>query len=469
MIPLVTADSMKELDRRATAEFGLPAVQLMEAAGHALAGHAVAERILVLCGGGNNGGDGYAAARHLLAAGRSVTVVSASDPSRLPEAATAHFKALQRAGVTPVPFAADLLRDADLVVDALVGVGMRGSLRSPLAEIVEAVNDAGVPVLAADVPSGLGAGGPCIRAARTVCLGATKYDCIVHPDLAGAVSCDPLGIPPAAWDGLTPDVALLESTDVVTWLPKRPLTGHKGTFGKVVVIAGSPEFAGAGLLAAHAAVRSGAGLVFLATRAPGLAGRIPEVIVRPYSPDLLPGADAVAIGPGLGQSDEARRTVTDVIGTWQGPIVIDADALNLSTLASLPEHAVITPHPGEAGRLLGSSAAEVERDRLAAVRRLGRIAVLKGFRTLVAAGRIWVNPTGNNGMGSGGTGDVLTGLIGGLLAQGVAPDRAAPAAVYIHGLAGDRAAARLGRRAMGAGDLIEALPEAFRALLGADA
>jgi hydroxyethylthiazole kinase-like uncharacterized protein yjeF len=449
-------------------------VWLMEAAGHALAQAAGPGRVLVVCGGGNNGGDGFAAARHLRAAGREVTVATVADPGRLPAAAAAHLEALRRTGVAPVPFAADLPRRADLVIDALVGVGVHGALRHPLAAAVEAVNASGVPVLAADVPSGLGSGGPCIRATRTLCLGGTKYDCVVNPDQAGEVICDPLGIPPAAWDGLAPELALLEAADVARWLPARPRRGHKGTFGTVVVVAGSPEFAGAGLLAAHAALRSGAGLVFLATSAPGLAGRIPEVIVRPYGPDLLQAADAVAIGPGLGRGEEARRAVADVLGAWRGPLVVDADALNLSTLASLPAGAVITPHPGEAGRLLGCSAAEVERDRLAAARRLaggGCVAVLKGFRSLTAAGggRVWVNPTGNDGMGTGGTGDVLTGLIGGLLAQGASPDRAAAAGAYLHGLAGDLAAARLGRRALRAGDLVDALPEAFRAVLGADA
>ncbi len=463
MIPLVTAESMRELDRRATEDFGLPAVQLMEAAGHALARAAQgAACALVLCGGGNNGGDGFAAARHLVAAGRYVVVATAANLSRLPEAAAWHLAALRRAGVTPVAFAPALLHDADLVIDALVGVGIRGPLRDPLPAIVEAVNASGVSVLSADVPSGLGAGG--IRAARTLCLGGTKYDCVVSPDEAGEVACDPLGIPPAAWAGLTPRLNLLEPGDIR--LPERPLRGHKGTFGTVVVIAGSAEFAGAGLLAAQAALRSGVGLTFLATSAPGLSGRIPEVIVRPYSEDLLRGADAVAIGPGLGQSADARSLVAAVLGAWRGPLVIDADALNLSKLDTLPEGAVITPHPGEAGRLLGSSAKDVEADRIAAVQRLAarNVAVLKGFRTLIgASGQVWVNPTGNDGMGTGGTGDVLTGLIGGLLAQGAPAEQAACAGVYLHGLAGDRATARLGHRAMAAGDLINAFPDAFRA------
>ena len=468
MTPLVTAAAMRELDRRATEDFGLPAAQLMEAAGHALARAARgAARPLILCGGGNNGGDGFAAARHLLAAGSGVVVATTSDPGRLPEAAAGHLAALRRARVTPVPFDPSLLQTADLVIDALVGVGMRGRLRDPLPAVVEAVNGSGVPVLAADVPSGLGSDGPCIRAARTLCLGGTKYDCVVNPDEAGEVSCDPLGIPPAAWDGLQPRLGLLEGQDVGAWLPSRPRRGHKGTFGTVVVIAGSPEYAGAGLLAAHAALRSGVGLTFLATSAPGLAGRIPEVIVRPFDENLLRGADAVAIGPGLGRGAEAGAVVASVLGAWRGPLVIDADALNLTRLDALPEGAVITPHPGEAGRLLGCSAADVQADRIAAVQQLAarNVAVLKGFRTLIgASAQVWVNPTGNDGMGSGGTGDVLTGLIGGLLAQGAPAAQAACAGVYLHGLAGDRAAARLGRRAMAAGDLVDAFPEAFAAV-----
>ena len=462
MIPLVTAASMKELDRRATSEFGLPAAALMEAAGHALAAMAGCRRVLVLCGGGNNGGDGFAAARHLMAGGVEVRVATTSEPTVEP--ALSQMAALRRAGCEPVPFMAGLLQSADLVIDALVGVGAHGALRAPLAAVVEAINASGVPVLAADVPSGLGAGGPCVRAARTLCLGGTKYECVTRPELAGEVSCDPLGIPPAAWHGLSPDLGLLEPGDI--HLPHRPGGGHKGTFGTVVVVAGSPEYAGAGLLAAHAALRSGVGLTFLATSAPGLAGRIPEVIVRDFDEDLLHGADAVAIGPGLGRSPAAVETLSRVLSAWRGPLVMDADALNLSK--AIPSGAVITPHPGEAGRLLGISAADVERDRLAAVQRLaamGGVAVLKGAHTLIATGeRIFVNSTGNDGMGKGGTGDVLTGLLGGLLAQGMAAAQAVPAAVYIHGLAGDLAAARLGKRAMAAGDLIGSFGEAFRTL-----
>lgn len=482
MIRLLTAEGMRELDRRTIAEFGLPDTQLMDVAGHALGRTALqmmapGTRAVIVTGGGNNGGDGYATARHLLAAGVSVEVHAVGKLDRLPEAAAHHLAALRRAGVEPQPFSAERLAQAHLIIDALLGVGARGAPRPPLPEVIEAINASGVPVLAADVPSGF-----AVRARRTLCLGATKYECVVYPgaEFAGEVSADPIGTPPAAWDGLQPDLGLLEAADVAALLPLRPPTGHKGTFGKVAVVAGSRAYSGAALMAAQGALRSGAGLIFLAVpedAVPLVAGRVPEVIIRSYNSlsDLLSSVDAVALGSGLGRDDAAQRVVTEVLTSWHGPLVVDADGLALAGLEGLRAASVITPHPGEAARLLGLSTKEVQADRLAAARRLARetgsVAVLKGARTLVAldADTVRVNPTGNSGLGTGGTGDVLTGLVGGLLAQGLRASDAALAGVYLHGLAGDLAAGRLGRRGMGSSDVAAMLPEAYRVLLGPDA
>jgi len=507
---LLGVEGMRELDRRAVEEHGLPVRLLMEVAGAALAREACAMRsgpgpVLFLCGGGHNGGDGLAAARHAAAAGAAAQVALYAEAASLGEAPAANLALLSAAGV-PVaerPGQGDIARlcgEAAVIVDCLLGTGFRGAVRPPLPDVIAIANTARPPILAADIPSGLSGelglppDGPCIRAARTLCFGAVKAGLFAEPGrtYAGVLSCEPLGIPEEAWPGLD---ALngLEAATAAALLPRRRGAGHKGTFGTVLVLAGASGMPGAAALCAEGALRAGAGLCQVACPAPVgplVAGHLREATLRLLPADaegglapeaaerlpaLLGGADAVVAGPGLGRGPGVRAVITRLLQLYAGPLVLDADGLNAADLPLLRGaggRLLITPHPGEAGRLLGCSAADVQAGRLAAVRRLcveGRcVAVLKGAGTLVAAAEFPVAccPTGNDGMGTGGSGDVLAGFLGGLLAQGVEPAAAAMAGVYAHGLAGDLAAEALGRRAMLAGDVLAHLPGAFRALLG---
>ena len=513
---LLGVTAMRELDRRAVEEHGLPVVALMEVAGAALAREAAALRAgsggqgpaVLLCGGGHNGGDGLAAARHLVAAGVPAQVLLFADPHRLGAAPAANLALLPASGIPVLthpatPDVGRLCREAGVIVDCLLGTGFHGVVRPPLPDVIAAANAAGPPILAADIPSGLsgelgiGPGGPCIRAQRTICFGAVKAGLFCEPGrgFAGEVRLEPLGIPEAAWAGIDL-VRGLGAADVAAWLPVRRGAGHKGTYGTVLALVGAVGYAGAATLCAEGALRSGAGLCQVACPvavAPIVGAKLTEATLRPLPaegegglaaaaaerlPGLLGGAEAVVAGPGLGRGPGVRAVIARLLQLYAGPLVLDADALQAVDLAALRAAAgrvVITPHPGEAGRLLGLSSADVQADRLAAVGRLaaeGRcVAVLKGAGTLVAAPQAPVacNPTGNDGMGTGGSGDVLAGLLAGLCAQGAEPTAAAMAGVYLHGLAGDLAAAELGRRAMLPSDLLAHLPAAFRRLLGAGA
>jgi hydroxyethylthiazole kinase-like uncharacterized protein yjeF len=510
---LLGVAAMRELDRRASEEHGIPVRVLMEVAGAALAREARAMRaqaglsgpVLFLCGGGHNGGDGLVAARHVSSAGVAAQVVLWGDRARLDEAPGANLALLLSAGIPVIerPSPAEiarLARDAGVIVDCLLGTGFHGVVRPPLPDVIAAINAAGPPILAADIPSGLSGeaglapAGPCVRAQRTICFGAVKAGLFAEPGrgYAGEVLCEPLGIPEAAWSGL--DVLRgLEAPDVANLLPVRRGGGHKGTYGTVLALVGATGYAGAATMCAEGALRAGAGLCQIACPASVahvVAAKITEATVRPLDaeadgglaaaaadrlPVLLGGADAVVAGPGLGRGTAVRNVVSRLLEIYAGPLVLDADALNavdLGVLRGAASRAVITPHPGEAARLLGCSSAEVQANRVAAARRLcaeGRcVAVLKGAGTLIAAPDLPVacNPTGNDGMGTGGSGDVLAGVIAGLCAQGADPAAAAIAGVYVHGLAGDLAAEALGRRAMLAGDLLGRLGAAFRVLLG---
>jgi NAD(P)H-hydrate epimerase len=395
------------------------------------------------------------------------------------------------------------ISDADVVVDALLGTGVRGAPTGAVAAAIEAINAAGRPVFSLDVPSGLPSdgeapAGPVVRARATATFGLPKIG-LVLPEgaaYAGRVEIADLGIP-RAWLEEGVPTALLEAADVRGALPRRPMGAHKGTYGHLLVVAGSVGRTGAAVLACLGALRSGTGLVTCATPAsqqPVVAALAPEPMTEPLPEtpartlsgkaveriaELLARMDAVALGPGIGLDPETQGAVRTLVRDVARPMVVDADALTALTgsLALCREAAgprVLTPHPGEAARLLGCGITEVQRDRLASARRLasesGAVVALKGARTVVANpdGHAVLNPTGNPGMATGGTGDVLTGIAGGLLAQGVAPHEALAAAVYLHGLAGDLAAAVRGEAGLVAGDVADAVPAAIRRILEAD-
>ncbi len=483
-VPLYTSAQVRALDRAATEQLGLTGYALMERAGEA-ALRALRERwpgvwrIAVVCGPGNNAGDGYVLARLARAAGCGVSVLAASPPERLRGAALEACEAWRAAGGTIEPFTVQALADAEVLVDALLGTGLSGAVRPELAGIIDALNASGRSVLALDVPSGLDADrglplGAAVRAECTVTFVALKTGLLLGegPEHCGALVFDDLGLTGRLTEVPAARLERLVAADLERALPRRARAAHKGDFGHVLIVGGGPGMPGAARLAGEACLRAGAGRVTVAVAPQNLAAVVsarPELMCVPLArPEvvhtLAQRCDLVAVGPGLGQDAWAREAFEAALGCGK-PLVVDADALNL--LAAGPRLAppagwVLTPHPGEAARLLATSGARIQEDRLGALEallaRYGGVVVLKGAGTLVGrSGAVAaVCEHGNPGMASPGMGDVLTGLIAGILAQCRDPWRAARAGVLAHALAGD-AAARGGERGLLAGDLIEEL------------
>jgi NAD(P)H-hydrate epimerase len=509
---------MQELDRRATAECGIPSLLLMENAGaetvreiRAAFPQVARARVLVLCGRGNNGGDGFVVARRLLGRGITVRTLLLARREDVRGDARVNLEILDTLGASPIVIAADglsvlreALQSADLVVDALLGTGARGPARGLAADAIACLNEADRPVVAVDLPSGLGADlpeppGPAVRAALTVTFVLPKRCLLLYPAAAhaGRVRVVDIGIPRGLYTGGPMGVGLLEVADVIPAFPARDAAAHKGSFGHALVIAGSSGKTGAAALAALGALRAGAGLVTVAVPASLhdiLEVKLTEAMTVPVAETeahtiahdalgtLLAAADgkaAIAIGPGLGTHPSTQALVRELVAQVRIPLVLDADAINAlagesDCLRRAAGSLVLTPHPGECARLLRVPRAEVVRDRIPLVQKavadLQLTLVLKMARTLVGnpSDGVAVVPTGNPGMATGGTGDVLTGLIAGLIARGVAPPLAARAGAYVHGLAGDIAADRLGPEAMLAGDLLECVPEAIRQVKAGD-
>lgn len=475
------AAQVRELDRRAIAG-GIAGYALMQRAAAAawrelLRRWPRAERVTVLCGPGNNGGDGYEIARLARRAGLEVTLWRVGEPARRGDAVTARA-AWRQDGGAEAAYDGQALAPADVVVDALFGLGLarapEGAAQAAILAI-DAARERGAGVLAVDVPSGLdvdsgSAPGDAVHADLTVTFIGAKAGLYTAagPGHAGTVVLDDLDVPDAAFAGVPAAATALGPEILRELLPRRARTAHKGDMGHVLLVGGDVGTAGAILLAARAALRAGAGLVSVATRAAhaaALTAAQPEIMCHALEePRALRGlferASVIAIGPGLGRGDWGGAAWAQVLTAPQ-PLVVDADGLNwLADNPSRREDWVLTPHPGEAARLLGCRNAEVQRDRPAAVRQLreryGGVAVLKGAGTLVQGARLGLCPHGNPGMASGGTGDVLCGLIAGLLAQGLGPEAAARAGVAVHALAGDRAAAA-GERGTIPGDLLAEL------------
>jgi NAD(P)H-hydrate epimerase len=520
MLPVLTAEQMRTADRRTIDEVGLPGAVLMENAGAAVA-RAIrdkwpaARRILVLCGKGNNGGDGFVTARRLLEYRPEVCLFA-------PRAAVAgdarlHMASYERSGgqVHEVPDEEAwrarreaLLDWAEVVVDALFGTGLRSAPAGLLARVIGDVEAratrGGTPVVAVDVPSGLSTDSgqtpwPTITADLTIALGAPKRCHVLAPacDHVGEMQVADIGIPAGVIAESGATVSLLEAQDAAVAFPARDPGSHKGSFGHVLAVAGSVGKTGAAVLTATGALRTGAGLVTVATPWPALpmvaAGRaevmteaLPvsrtgdlEIAAVDRALELSRPRHAVVLGPGLGDHPETRAFVRRFVRECQRPLLLDADGLNAfagepealrASLRDRPAATVLTPHPGEMARLVGSSVPEVQERRLEVALFLadstGALVVLKGRRTIVARpdGHAAVNPTGNPGMATGGSGDVLAGMIGALLGRGLDPWIAATAAVYVHGLAGDIAAARMGMEALLAQDIVEGLSEAIRSV-----
>lgn len=461
-LPLYSTDAVRRLDAAAIAA-GTPAMELMRRAGlaawRALQRHwPLARRLLVLCGPGNNGGDGYVLAALAARQGLEVEVLALDDaPPRSAEARQARAE-WDRLGAVRVWADGAALPSADVVVDALYGVGLRRGLAGTAAALVAQLNSSALPVLALDVPSGIDADrgsapGPAVQATVTVSFVGRKIGLYTGAGRAhaGRREFEDLGV--AAAVGLEPAARVLVPEHCLRWLPRRRDDDHKGRFGHVLVIGGDHGMGGAARLCSEAAARCGAGLVSVFTRPAHCAALLatrPELMAIGVDeggwPAAAERATVLAVGPGLGRAAWGRHLLARALALGR-PCVLDADALaGLAEAGSLPASSVLTPHPGEAARLLGQEVAGVQSDRPAAARalarRFGSVVVLKGNGSLVADpdGALWVVDAGNPGMASGGMGDVLCGVIAALLAQGLEVRQAAALGTLCHALAGDRAA-----------------------------
>ena len=505
--PILTAAEMRAADAAAARDLGVPTLLLMENAGRGVATVAQRERgtaagpIVFVCGSGSNGGDGLVAARHLRVAGVPVRVLLAAPASQARGDAALALAAAQRVGIAledgsgwAEPAWQARLDGAAVVVDALFGTGFHGEVRGPAAAAIAAMNQAGGRKLAVDIPSGLDAdtgraSGAVFQADVTATMGAWKIGLAVEgAGPAGRVEVVDLGVPVARAEGAA-RAFLLDAPGIAARLPRRTADAHKGSSGHLLVIAGSAGKTGAALLVGRSALRGGAGLATVASTAAGQAAldaKTVEVMTARYTDaddpaaaqatpaleGLAAGMQAVALGPGIPTGAGMRAVVRDLAARLPLPMVIDADGLNAlgtdapSILAAAPAPRVLTPHPGEMARLVGRSIREVQADRVGQARSLAEraraVVVLKGARTVIAApdGRVFINPAACAALGTAGSGDVLCGLVGALLARRVEPLATAQVAVYAHGLAGQDLAARFGD-----GTLSGDLPDAIAAVL----
>ncbi|MBW2261073.1 MAG: NAD(P)H-hydrate dehydratase [Deltaproteobacteria bacterium] len=507
----MTREQMRRYDKVATERYGVSGTVLMENAGRGAARvvlEAARERpgtITIVCGKGNNGGDGFVIARHVINSGRlaSIVLLGRREDVGGDAKTNADILAAMQGSITEIDVSKDmkslpgLLAGSAVVVDAIFGTGLEREVTGGHAEAIRAINDADAPVVAVDLPSGLDANtgralGTAVRADATATFACLKRGLVIHPgvELAGEVTVVDIGAPGCIVQEVGYDGTMLDGADFRNDLGPRDPDVHKGTFGHLLVVAGSPGKTGAAIMAGFAAMRTGAGLVTLAVPADLMqtveAAKPPEVMLEPLLPTidaevdgeaieridaLLAGKSAVVIGPGCGLTDSMERVLEVVLDRANVPVVVDADGLTLlsrlpaSTLDDRAHPTVLTPHPGEMSRLVWKSASEIQRERIPLAREYAKVKgvhlVLKGARTVIASpdGNVWINPTGNAGMASGGTGDLLTGMIGSFIGQGHRIEDAVALGVYLHGLAGDRASEETGQRALVAGDVLSALPE----------
>ena len=493
---------IREMERVAIEERGIDSLTLMTHAARAVAEAVKAskrKRIVFLCGTGKNGGDGFAAAQMLIEAGQDVTVYALGDPAkRAPE--TAHYAAAYTGEVRTAPD--DGILRADAVVDALFGLGFHGALEGAYKAAVELANRrrglTGPFRIAVDIPSGVNADtgaveGEAFQANLTVTFTLPKPGLYLLPgaSYAGRVMVAGVGVPPDLIARAKAAFGTVDRMLADTVMPLRRVDAHKGDFGRLLVCGGCAEYPGAPVFAANAAVRTGAGLVTLALPGglfPVVAPKLSEAMPRRcaedaggrFAPEALPtlltlqdASQAVVIGPGLGRSDALTKMVPALMAAGKSPVVVDADGIfalaqHMDVLQTLSRAVILTPHDGEFARMFGDMPPKAGPERLECARRfavLNRcILVLKGYRTIIASpdGMTWVNTTGNPGMAKGGSGDVLAGMLGSLLAQGLSPIHAACLAVYFHGAAGDAAANSIGEYGMTPTDMIGAIPGVLR-------
>ena len=520
---VVTAAEMRQIDQDTIEGIGIPGIVLMETAGSAIVGaikqhYPTAQRIGILVGKGNNGGDGLVIARQLAHTGHDVHTFLVSPADSFTGEAEINLQIVKRLGLQIEEILTDTgfygtgtvsttLANCELLIDAIFGTGLRGAIRDPIARLIDAINSISTPILSVDLPSGLDAdtGNPlgiCVQADRTVTIGLPKRGLLVHPgaELAGELEVVDIGFPEQVVDAQGIKVQWTTAAQASEWIPQRPSASYKGSYGRVLVVAGSTGMTGAAALTSEAALRAGAGLVTLAVPKhlnPILETLLPEVMTLPL-PETETGSlsasaisailkfaettkSVLAIGPGISQHPDTVALVRQLIRENREQrlnlrLVIDADGLNAiartpEIMSFLDRETVLTPHPGEMARLTDTSVSTLEADRIRTAQTYasehGVTLVFKGAPTVIsdANGNAWINSTGNPGMGTGGMGDVLTGVIAGLMAQGLSGERAAVLAVYIHGLAGDIVSERLGMHGLIASDVLKAVPEAISSLI----
>ena len=505
---LATAAEMRALDRTTIEDYGIPGVVLMENAGRGAVqsmldawGPVAGRKYVIFCGKGNNGGDGLVVARHLANMGAEVRVRLFSEEMK--GDAAVNLSSARKMGLDVRLLSEDLkaevseVRHADAVIDAIFGTGLASETGRPYSAVIDMINADARRVLAVDMPSGVDSDrgrimGVAVKADITATFGLPKRGLYMYPgaQLAGEVKVIDISIPAGAVEGSNIPARLL-TRSVMRLLPERKPDSNKGTYGHLFILAGSVGKTGAGVMAAQAASRAGAGLVtvgvpeslndiFEEKLTEEMTLPLPETAGRCLSSkaidkilENLNGKTALAIGPGISVDPDTVRLVAELLPQVKVPVLIDADGLNILSINDEPlkeakAPVVLTPHPGEMGRLLGVLAREVQADRPKAAVELaeqyGVTVVLKGARTLIARpdGRFCVNPTGNAGMATGGTGDVLSGIIGSLMAQGLDVTDASMLGVYVHGVSGDIAACEKGQAGLIAGDLVKALPESLK-------
>lgn len=513
---LVTANEMREMDRKTMESFGLPGRLLMENAGQGatriLKNHftdLAQKNIAVLAGSGNNGGDGFVMARYLSQMGVAVTVYLLAHASAAKGDAKENLNLLAPLGI-PVIEIHDkslfekhktALRHHDIYIDAILGTGLKSAVRGIFKDTIEFLNNSDKPVFAVDIPSGLDTDtgqphGTSINAQITATFAFPKIGHVLFPGASytGILEIVDIGIPPHIAESVAPSQYLLTENRVRKYMQPRPPDAHKGTTGHLLVLSGSPGKTGAAALTAMSAMRSGAGLVTLGIPAslnPILEIQTTEVMTCPLPEDktgrlsdsslnrikdLWEGKKCIAIGPGLGVTNGTKKLVSKIIRECDIPLVIDADGLtciegNTTLLKNNNSPTILTPHPGEMARLTGASVTSIQKDRITSARIFAQTfnvhLVLKGARTVVAHpnGNIFVNTTGNSGMASGGMGDVLTGIIAGFVTQGYAPEAATHMGVYLHGAVADTLSKEYGPIGFLATDIIDVLPVAIGKLI----
>ncbi|MBB6218798.1 NAD(P)H-hydrate epimerase [Anaerosolibacter carboniphilus] len=514
---VVDGIQMKMLDQTAMEEYKIPGIILMEQAGMAVTEEIMKEiqrqenkRVMIICGLGNNGGDGFVAARHLFQRGIPVKVRIIGDIARLNGDAKSNYDILKKLKTdikTMLDFQdiqklSDELAHSGIVVDAICGTGLNRGADGLWKELIRVINQCGKYILSIDIPSGVSAStgnilDTAVRANKTVVLQLPKVGNINFPgaDYSDEMIVKDIGIPKEAIERNNLNISLITETMIRNILPRRKNDTHKGNYGKAYIVAGSMGMTGAAMLTCEAVFRSGAGLLKVAipqSLNSIMETRLIEAITVPL-PELKKGvvgisdiekiiktmkeSDVIAVGPGSGQTRELEEVLRNIFEEATIPIVLDADALNslahrLDMLKLLKSTAVLTPHIGEMARLINIPIEEIQRNKIQIAMEFAQkwkvILILKGARTVIASpeGKVFINTTGNPGMATAGSGDVLTGIVTGFLAQGIQPLEAALAAVYMHGAAGDRAAVRIGEYGLMAGDIVVELPHAIKEIVG---